>query len=114
MGPTDLGRDESGSVPSLGPWFRLSLVGLVLARGLVDLCVIPPFEGWDEYQHVAYVTHILETGRPAVYGKAQVADSLLAAMIPAFPQPQHALEQLDSRLGAQDYATFWSRRAADP
>ena len=50
------------------------------------MCVIPPVEGWDEYQHVAYVTHILEVGRPAAYGDDQVPDSLLAAMIPAFPQ----------------------------
>jgi hypothetical protein len=114
MGSADLGRDESGLVPSLGRWFRLALVGLVLARGLVALCVIPPFEGWDEYQHVTYVTNILERARPAVFGKDQVSDSLLAAMIPAFPQSVSALQQLDSRLGALDYATYWSRRAADP
>jgi hypothetical protein len=98
----------------LGRSFRLALVGLFLARGLVALCVIPPFEGWDEYQHVAYVTHILKRGRPAVYGKDEVPDSLLAAMIPGFPQPAFALQQLDSRLGAMGYATYWSRRAADP
>ena len=37
MGSARLGRDESGLVPSLGRWYRLALVGLVLARGLVAL-----------------------------------------------------------------------------
>jgi 4-amino-4-deoxy-L-arabinose transferase-like glycosyltransferase len=114
MGSAELGRGESGLIPSLGRWFRLALVGLVLARGVVALCVIPPFEGWDEYQHVAYVTHVVERGCPAVFGKDVVPDSLLAAMIPAFPQSVFALQQLDSRLGALDYATYWSRRDADP
>ena len=47
-------------------------MGLFLARGLTDLCAMPPFEGWDEYQHVAYVVHLLETGRPAVLGQTEV------------------------------------------
>lgn len=114
MGARDPDRNALESAPSLSRRLRLAMVGLVLARGLVDLCTIPPFEGWDEYQHVAYVVHVAETGRPAVVGKDDVPDSLLRAMIPAFPQPRLALEQLDSRLGALDYASFWSRPAADP
>jgi hypothetical protein len=114
MASSDPNSNESASVASLSRRFRLALVGLVLARGLVDLCVIPPFEGWDEYQHVAYVAHVVETGRPAVLGTAEVPGSLLRAMIPAFPQPRQALDQLDSRLGALDYSSYWSQRAIEP
>ena len=61
-----------GSAPSLSRRFRLLLVGLILARGVVELCVMPPFEGWDEYQHVGYVVHVLETGRRATLGETLV------------------------------------------
>ena len=44
-------------------WFRMILTGLVLCRGLVLLCVMPPFEAWDEYQHVGYLAYLAETGR---------------------------------------------------
>ena len=33
---------------------------------------MPPFEGWDEYQHVAYVVHVSETGRRATLGETEV------------------------------------------
>ncbi len=84
---------------SLGWRLRLLFVGLIVARGLIDLCIIPPFEGWDEYQHVGYIEHILETGKPAIFGKTDMPTAVLAA-VPAFPQCKCALEHLDSRLGA--------------
>ena len=69
---------------------------------------MPPFEGWDEYQHVAYVVHVRENGRRATLGETEVPRSLLAAMVPEFPQPRSALKQMDPRLGALGYATYWS------
>jgi hypothetical protein len=114
MGPTDARSGDLQPAFSLGRGLRVLLVGLVLARGLAELCVLPPFEGWDEYQHVAYVVHVLETGEPAVLGKTEVPRSLLAAMLPDFPQPRTALPQLDPRWGALDYQTYWTRRTATP
>lgn len=73
--------------PSLGWRFRLVLVGLILARGVAELCVMPPFEGWDEYQHVGHIVHVLETGRRATLGTTEVPRSLLLAMEP-LPQPR--------------------------
>ncbi len=35
-------------------------------------------------------------------------------MVPAFPQPRSALEQMDPRLGAVGYATYWSRHESKP
>ena len=34
-----------------------------IARGAMLMCVLPPLEGWDGYQHVAYVHSMHETGR---------------------------------------------------
>ncbi len=61
------------------PRLRLLLVTLVLCRGLVVVCALPPFEAWDEYQHVAYVQHIAETGRSAILHETKVPASLLLA-----------------------------------
>src|SRR5439155_22851733 len=70
-------------------WLRLRalLVALVVCRGLVYLGVLPLFEGWDEYEHVGYVVHVLETGRPAEPGRTNVPPSLLAGLV-TFPLPK--------------------------
>ncbi len=102
-------REAGPSAPGRAWWrFRVLLVGLFLCRGLVLLCVLPPFEGWDEYQHVGYVVHVGETGRRAVLNETIVPPALITAAV-QFPQPKSALEQI-GRLGAVDYATFWARR----
>ena len=54
--------------------------GPVLARGVMLMCVLPPLEGWDEYQHVAYVHSMHETGRRPVYGEAVVPRALLESV----------------------------------
>ena len=102
-------RVERGGVP---PRSRLALapshpdrVGAL--RGLVVLCVLPPFEAWDEYQHVGYIAYLTETGRRPILGQADVPISLLL-QLPAWPHSQSALRQIGS-LGAVDYATYWSR-----
>jgi 4-amino-4-deoxy-L-arabinose transferase-like glycosyltransferase len=90
-------------------WRRLRaiLTGLVLCRGIVLLCVFPPFEGWDEYQHVGYIVYMNETGNRPWLGQADVPASLLA-QLPAFPHCNSALKQIGS-LGAVGYTTFWGR-----
>jgi hypothetical protein len=86
---------------------RVILTGLVFCRGLVLLCVFPPFEGWDEYQHVGYIVYCNETGSRPWLGQADVPASLLARL-PAFPHGFWALQQIGS-LGAVDHTTFWGR-----
>jgi hypothetical protein len=88
-------------------WFRLLLTGLVLCRGCVLLCVMPPFEGWDEYQHVGYMVYLAQTGHAPILGQTDVPVSLLARLN-EFPQSGNALKQLGG-WGAVDYATYWSR-----
>ncbi|MBN2489337.1 MAG: hypothetical protein JXQ29_00610 [Planctomycetes bacterium] len=92
--------------------FRLVLVGLFLFRGLALLCVFPPFEGWDEYQHVAYIVHLLEQGEPPRPGKAYVSPSLLRNMV-VLPHNHGTSSQVSGeRLplrdhGLREYAEFW-------
>jgi hypothetical protein len=99
--------DDDAPSPS---WRRLRwlLVGLVLCRGLAAVCVLPPFEGWDEYQHVAYVEHVRATGQRAVLWETSVSPALLAGVV-AFPQPDCAARDQLGVLGAVGYAEFWSR-----
>lgn len=91
---------------------RLSLVALVLCRGLVWLCVLPPFEGWDEYQHVGYVQHIAETGEAAALGETNVSPSLLLAQ-GEFPQSKTDREDFD-RFGVLGFSNYWTSPRAVP
>ncbi len=95
--------------PDVRPRLRLKviLVALVLCRGLVLLCVLPPFEGWDEFQHVAYIVHLNESGRRPILGETLVSHSL-QSRLSTFPHGPYALKMLKST-GAVDYATFWTR-----
>jgi hypothetical protein len=92
---------------------RVLIVGLVLARGVMYLCVLPPFEGWDEYQHVGYVEHVVETGRAAVLGEANVPRPLLEAAV-ALPHPEGVSRSQLKEAGAVDYAAFWQRPDRPP
>ncbi|HKI21525.1 MAG TPA: hypothetical protein VKA15_26760 [Isosphaeraceae bacterium] len=103
---------SGGQTPQVRPRPRLKiiLVALVLCRGLVLLCVIPPFEGWDEFQHVAYVVHLNEAGARPILGETTVPRSL-QSRLSSFPHGPYALKMLRNA-GAVDYATFWSRPIA--
>jgi len=100
-----------GQTPHLrpSPYLKAILVALVLCRGLVLLCVIPPFEGWDEFQHVAYIVHLSETGTRPNLGETIVPHSL-ESRLSTFPHGPYALKMLKNT-GAADYATFWTRPA---
>src|SRR5450755_1601224 len=98
---TPLGRPWDG-------WRRTTwvLLGLFLCRGVMLLCVLPPLEGWDEYQHLAYIVHIVETGQAPVFNQSFVPKSLLTAAA-NLPQPHWAVQHLGPRR-AVDYAAYWS------
>jgi hypothetical protein len=95
-------------------WQRLRwlLIALLVCRGFVFLCVLPPFEGWDEYQHVGYLVHIVATGHTPILGQTLVPREVVTAVI-QYPQSRSALEQLGP-LGGASYAKFWDRPAGVP
>jgi hypothetical protein len=89
--------------------YRSILLGLFVARGVFLLCVIPPFEAWDEYQHVAYVMHLAETGERPHFGSASVTESLLREVI-RFPGAAFAVDQLGD-VGMLSYEEYWANGA---
>jgi hypothetical protein len=108
-------RAEPGPTGGGPSWraIRRLLTALVLTRGVILMCVLPPLEGWDEYQHVAYVHSMHETGRRPVYDEAVVPRALLESVL-KHPQGCDALKELRP-FGAVGYAEYWARRdAGDP
>lgn len=89
---------------------RWLLVGILVCRGFVYMCVIPPFEGWDEYEHVGYVVHVAETGQPPVPGQTNLPHSLLAELV-KYPLPRDVVALQLGRLGAVDYQAYWGESA---
>jgi 4-amino-4-deoxy-L-arabinose transferase-like glycosyltransferase len=72
------------------------------------LCLLPPFEGWDEYQHVAYIEHLCETGRAPVFGETDVPPRFLDAAL-TLPHPTRVAQTHLNGTGAQDYASYWKQ-----
>ncbi len=89
---------------------RLLLVGLLICRGLVTLCIVPLFECWDEYEHVGYVIHVAETGRAPIFGQANVPRSLMAELV-NYPLPRCVVDLQLGRLGARGYREYWGDSA---
>lgn len=87
------------------PWDVLGiLLGIFIVRGVILVCALPPFEGWDEVQHVGYVDHCASSHDPAVFGETMLAADFARAA-GAFPQPKEALNGLTA---AVSYEAFWA------
>jgi hypothetical protein len=82
------------------------LVAAFLARGPLYLSVFPPFEGWDEYQHLAYIAHLDETGTIPVFDESRVSLALRPLVI-AVPHSEWGGEQV-AEWGALSYAEYWN------
>lgn len=106
----------NGRVSQFLTWLRnwnrfcALMIALFLTRGVFLLSVLPPFEGWDEYQHIAYVAHLIEHNSPPVHGEATVPRALYPALV-RYPQPKLAVDQIGA-IGAMDYQAYWKRIAA--
>lgn len=81
------------------------LITAFLARGPLYLCVFPPFEGWDEHQHLAYIAYLDETGSIPVLNESVVPRGLRPLLI-AVPHSPPGAEQL-REWGALPYAAYW-------
>ncbi len=86
--------------------FCVLLTILFISRAAFVLSVLPPFEGWDEYQHLAYVAFVVERGQsPILHEQAEVPRSLYADLV-RYPHSKLAVEQL-GHIGAVTYEAFW-------
>lgn len=91
------------------------LIAAFLARAPLYLSVFPPFEGWDEYQHLAYIVHLDETGTiPVVREETRVPFSLRPLVV-AMPHSRWGGEQVQE-WGARSYPDYWNagRPVLDP
>jgi hypothetical protein len=70
--------------------------------------VFPPLEGWDEYQHVAYIAHLDTTGTVPMYD-SRLPLTLRPLML-ALPHSVSGAEQLHD-WGALSYADYWNTRS---
>ena len=57
-----------------------ALIAAFLARSPLYLSVFPPFEGWDEPQHLAYIVHLDENGAIPVMNAAAYRLALKTAV----------------------------------
>src|SRR5262245_20519884 len=103
---THTSRRSVSVAPSRAWWLvAASLIGAFLARAPLYLSVFPPFEGWDEPQHLAYIVHIDETGTLPVMNASVVPFSLRPLFV-GVPQSPSGADQLRD-WGALSYADYW-------
>lgn len=102
----------SQTVRWFSSWRRFcALLTLIfLVRGVLVLSVLPPFEGWDEYQHIAYIVFLLENDRPPVLHEDNDVPRSLYKDLVKFPHSRLAAEQIRG-IGGLSYDEFWQ---ADP
>jgi hypothetical protein len=92
---------------SRGWWLVASLlIAAFLARGPLYLSVFPPFEGWDEYQHLAYIAHLDETGTVPVIDVLSRVTLSLRPLVLSMPHSASGSDQLQE-WGARSYADYW-------
>ena len=97
-------------------WRRIcvAIALLVLFRGVFVLCVLPPFEGWDEYQHIAYIVYLRENRELPRFGKSLVPQSI-KGLLKRYPHPSNDSAQTAPRgWGTRTYATFWTPVQEEP
>ena len=82
-----------------------ALIVAFLARAPLYLSVFPPFEGWDEPQHLAYIVHLDESASIPVMNESVVPPSLRPLFV-GMPQSPAGTEQL-REWGALSYAEYW-------
>jgi 4-amino-4-deoxy-L-arabinose transferase-like glycosyltransferase len=97
-------------------WKRICLAtaALVLVRGILVLCVLPPFEGWDEFSHVSYVVYIKEQKQLPILGSSNTPESM-AGMLASYPHPWGDWTQTGTNgWGSRTYDSFWHPQAGNP
>jgi len=83
---------------------RLVLIAVAL-RGVGYALLTPTYEGWDEYQHLAYFEHLRTTGRPPSLGESFVPQRIFDDLVKE-PAPE-ALKTQAPDVGVRTYAEYW-------
>jgi len=90
-------------------WRRICLLILALfcVRGLFVLCFYPPLEGFDEFQHIAYIHYVNENRAVPRFEEALFPASLIPDTV-ASPHPKILLPQTGP-MGGLSYNKFYGR-----
>lgn len=90
-------------------WFCycLLLISFFLVKSIVYMSVVPPFEGWDEYQHLAYMTYLDEHDSRPIMNNSFVSRKLLEEIV-SYPVPD-AMHKQTGATGAMQYIPFFAR-----
>jgi hypothetical protein len=93
-------------------WKKVSIaiVLLVITRGVFVLCVLPPFEGWDEFSHISYFVYLKEHKELPRLGSSYMPESM-APMLRGYPHPWGSWSMTGTNgWGAREYGDFWDRQ----
>ena len=82
-------------------------IAVFLARAPLYLSVFPPFEGWDEYQHLAYIAYLDQTGRIPVFGPDTRVPFTLRPLVISLPHSRWGGDQV-KEWGALSYPDYWA------
>jgi len=93
-------------------YFSCLLLLVVFLRGFCLLCVLPPLEGWDEYQHLAYIEHLNEHACAPTMGVSTLSDDFLIACC-SLPAPNSMLALFPPELGFRGYRLFYEKGAGN-
>ena len=74
-------------------------------RSLFFICRYPPYDGFDEFMHVAYLQYLHEEGEPPVYGKSITPKSLYPDMI-RYPHAEVSWRVIRDT-GARSFRNFY-------
>jgi len=88
--------------------FLLLLAAIFIVRGIALQGLYPPFEGFDEYQHIAYIQYFVENHTLPVYGRSKVSVSFYDDIV-ANPHPDFSYHQT-ACIGALSYKQFYTGR----
>jgi len=86
------------------------LITAFLARGPLYLSVFPPFEGWDEYQHLGYIAYLDQARRIPVFDESTRVPRAVRPLVITLPHSLSGAEQLHE-WGALSYAEYWAAPA---
>ena len=97
-------------------WKRicLAIAALIFIRGICVLCVLPPFEGWDEFSHISYVVYIREQKQLPILGSSNMPESM-TGMLASYPHPWGDWAQTGTNgWGSRMYDSFWKPQTGEP
>ena len=96
----------------LRAWWLVAglLITAFLARAPLYLSVFPPFEGWDEYQHLGYIAYLDQTGTIPVFSTTTRVPLAIRPLVIALPHSRWGGDQVQE-WGALSYGDFWNAPA---